>query len=114
MLPLRLLLSLMLAAIVAYTSVVIARHGIDFLSVFFADMAKMAWAGQFNLDFMGMLMLSALWVAWRHRFSAGGIALASLALVGGTPFLCVYLLVESARSGGDARAMLVGSRRHDR
>jgi hypothetical protein len=114
MLPLRLLLSLMLAVIVAYTSVVIARHGMDLLAVFFGDMAKMGWAGQFNLDFMGMLMLSALWVAWRHRFSAGGIALASLAFFGGAPFLCVYLLIESARSGGDARAMLLGPRRHDR
>ena len=114
MLPLRLLLSLMLAVIVAYTSVVITRHGMDFLAVFFGDMAKMGWAGQFNLDFMGMLMLSALWVAWRHRFSAGGIALASLAIFGGAPFLCVYLLIESTRSGGDARAMLLGPRRHDR
>ena len=114
MLPLRLLLSLMLAVIVAYTSVVIARHGMDFLAVFFGDMAKMGWAGQFNLDFMGMLMLSALWVAWRHRFSAGGIALALLAFLGGTPFLCVYLMIESVRSGGNARAMLLGPRRHDR
>jgi len=114
MLPLRLLLSLMLAVIVAYTSVVIARHGMDFLGVFFGDMAKMGWAGQFNLDFMGMLMLSALWVAWRHRFSGGGIALALLAFFGGAPFLSVYLLIESVRSGGDARAMLLGPRRHDR
>jgi len=114
MLLLRLLLSLMLAVIVAYTSVVIARHGMDFLTVFFGDMAKMGWAGQFNLDFMGMLMLSALWVAWRHRFSAGGIALGLLAFLGGAPFLCVYLLIESARSSGDVRAMLLGPRRHDR
>jgi len=114
MLPLRLLLSLMLAVIVAYTSVVIAHHGMDFLAVFFGDMAKMGWAGQFNLDFMGMLMLSALWVAWRHRFSAGGIALGLLAFLGGAPFLCVYLLIESARSSGDVRAMLLGPRRHDR
>jgi hypothetical protein len=108
------MLSLMLVVVVAYTGVVIARHGLDLFSVFFADMAKMGWAGQFNLDFMGMLLLSALWVAWRHRFSAAGLALALLAFFGGTPFLCVYLLIESARSGGDVRALLLGPRRHDR
>ncbi len=58
MLPLRLLLSLMLAVIDAYTSVVIARYGLDLLAVFFGDMTKMGWAGQFNLDFMGMLIRS--------------------------------------------------------
>lgn len=114
MLPLRLLLSLMLVVIVAYTGTVIASHGMEFLAVFFGDMAGMGWAGQFNLDFMGMLILSALWVGWRHRFSAGGIVLALLALLGGTPFLCVYLLIESVRSGGDVRAMLLGRRLHDR
>ncbi len=114
MLPLRLMLSLMLVVLVAYTGVVMAGHGIDFMPVFFGDIAKMGWAGQFNLDFMGMLLFAALWLAWRHRFSAAGIVLALLALVGGTPFLCIYLLVQSTRSGGDVRALLLGSRLHDR
>ena len=114
MLLFRALLLAMLASLVAYTGVVIAHQGADFASVFFGDMARMSWAGQFNLDFMGMLVLSALWVAWRHRFSAGGIALAMLALVGGTLFLCVYLLVLTARSGGDVVAVLLGPRQRDR
>lgn len=113
MLPFRLLLCLMLAAVVAYTGIVVARHGLDFPSVFFGDMAGLGWAGQFNLDFMGMLVLSALWVAWRHRFSAGGLALAALALVAGTPFLCVYLLIQSRQGHGDVRALLLGPRRTD-
>jgi len=29
----------------------------------------MQWPGQFNLDFMCMLLLAGLWVSWRHRFS---------------------------------------------
>ena len=114
MLPLRLILSLMLVAVVAYTGVVIARHGPDLFPVFFGDIARMGWAGQFNLDFMCMLALSALWVAWRHRFSAAGLALALLAFIGGTPFLCIYLLIESTRSGGDMRALLLGLRQDDR
>ncbi len=114
MLILRLILSLTLLALVAYTGAVIARHGLDFLPVFFGDMAKMGWAGQFNADFMAMLTLSALWVAWRHRFSLGGLVLAVLAFLGGAPFLCVYLLAESRHAGGDVRALLLGPRLHDR
>lgn len=106
----RLFLCALLVVIVAYTGIVIARHGLGFLPLFFGDIARMGWAGQFNLDFLGLLMLSALWVAWRHRFSAGGLALGALALVAGTPFLCIYLLVHSVRHGGDVRALLLGTR----
>jgi hypothetical protein len=113
MLALCWLLSLLLVVVGAYTTVVIRRHGVDLLPLFFGDMARMGWAGQFNLDFMGMLLLSALWVAWRHRFGAAGLVLALLAFFGDTPFLCVYLLIESARADGDVRALLLGSRRHD-
>ncbi len=106
MLPFRLLLSALLVAIAAYTGVVIAHHGLDFLPLFFGDIARLGWAGQFNLDFMGLLLLAALWVAWRHRFGAGGLALGALVLLGGTPCLCVYLLVQSLRVRGDLRALL--------
>ncbi|MFO1394111.1 MAG: hypothetical protein U1F09_10165 [Steroidobacteraceae bacterium] len=110
----RFLLVLMLVTIVGYTSVVIANHGLGLIQVFFGDMAVMAWPGQFNLDFMFMLTLSGLWVAWKHRYGASGIALGLLALFGGSLFLSIYLLVESFRTGGDARAMLLGSRANDR
>jgi hypothetical protein len=111
---LRILLSLILVVVVAYTGVVIAHHGIGLLPVFFGDMAEVGWAGQFNLDFMFMLLFSALWVAWRHCFSAAGLALGVLAFFGGTPFLCVYLLFHSSRCAGDVRALLLGYRLHDR
>jgi len=41
-----------------YTAVVVSNHGMGLLQVFFRDMAKMGWPGQFNLDFMCLLMLS--------------------------------------------------------
>lgn len=66
----RVLLVAMWAAIFGYTAIVVANHGMGLLPVFFGDMAKMDWPGQFNLDFMCMLALSALWVAWRHHFSS--------------------------------------------
>ena len=109
----RTFLALIFTAIALYTGVVIARHGLNLLPVFFGDMARLTWPGQFNLDFMCMLALSALWVAWRHRFGATGIALGVVAFFGGALFLSVYLLVESIRAKGDARVMLLGPRGHD-
>jgi hypothetical protein len=107
----RILLIVLWAAIVGYTAVVIANHGMGLLNVFFGDMAAMGWPGQFNLDFMGMLTLSALWVAWRHRFSGAGLALAALAFFGGSLFLTTYLLVVSVQARGDMREMLLGKAR---
>jgi hypothetical protein len=46
-------------AISGYTVIVINNHGIGLLPVFFGDMAEMGWPGQFNLDFMCFLALSA-------------------------------------------------------
>lgn len=105
------LLVLMLAVLSVYTALVIASHGWDLLSVFFGDIAAMAWPGQFNLDFMGFLILSALWTAWRHNFSALGVALSVVAFFGGMAFLTIYLLVESFRAQGDFRAILLGPAR---
>lgn len=103
----RILLAVILVAIAGYTGLVIANHGMNLMPVFFGDMATMAWPGQFNLDFMCMLALSGLWVAWRHEFSPAGIGLGLLAFFGGAFFLSAYLLIVTAR-GQDARALLLG------
>ena len=105
------LLVAMFLVLSAYTGVVMARHGPDLLSVFFGDMGRLNWPGQFNLDFMFMLTFSAIWVAWRHRFSAGGLGLAVLAFFLGSSFLCVYLLIVSVQAKGSAREVLLGRAR---
>ncbi len=107
----RLTLSLILVAIVAYTVPVAANHGINLFPVFFGDIARMGWPGQFNLDFLGFLILSGLWLAWRHRFSPGGIALGVLGFFGGAPVLTAYLLVASYRSRGDWAVIMLGPER---
>jgi len=81
------------------------------LPVFFGDMAAMGWPGQFNLDFLCMLVLSGLWVAWRHRFSGLGIALGLLACFGGAFFLTAYLFVVSFAARGDMQELLLGKPR---
>ncbi len=100
-----------IVGITAYTSVTISNHGLNLLPVFFGDMASMAWPGQFNLDFFSFLCLGGLWLAWRHHFSLGGIALGLFIFAGGMPFLASYLIYHSFRSGGDIKIMLLGEGR---
>ena len=107
----RLFLVAVFVVIAGYTLVVIANHGLNLLPVFFGDMAKMQWPGQFNLDFMCMLLLAGLWVSWRHQFSMAGVVLGLVAVFGGALFLSAYLLVEIFRTKGDMRKLLLGAAR---
>lgn len=92
-----------IVVLAAYTSVVIAQHGWNLLPVFFGDMAKMGWPGQFNLDFFGFLLMTGLWMAWRHDFRPVGLLLAPVAVFGGIPFLSAYLLIASLRDAATWR-----------
>ena len=107
----RIYLGFVVAALGAYTAIVGAQHGWNLLPIFFADIAAMTWAGQFNCDFMGLLSLSALWLAWRHQFSPGGLALGVLGFFGGMMVLAPYLLWASVRANGDVRELLLGPAR---
>ena len=107
----RVLLIAIFAIVLGYTGVVIANHGMGLINIFFGDMAAMGWPGQFNLDFLFMLTLSAIWVAWRHQFSIAGLLLGLLAFFGGSLFLSTYLLVLSWLTRGDLKQILVGTRR---
>jgi hypothetical protein len=104
-------LVLILVVVGAYTALVIRDHGMTLYPQFFGDMTKLGWPGQFNLDFLFMLSLSGLWVAWRNRFSAAGLALGFAAFNLGAPFLAGYLLWLLSRTNGDVRAVLVDSER---
>lgn len=107
----RLFLASYLIAITGYTAVTVTGHGFNLIPVFFGDMAKMGWAGQFNFDFMGFLALSGIWVAWRHGFRPAGLMLGLVAFFGGMMFLSLYLLVESYRTRGNIAALLLGPER---
>lgn len=110
----RVFLSAIIVAVGGYTAIVVANHGMGLYPVFFGDMADMTWRGQFNLDFLCFLMMSGVWVAWRHEFSAVGLILGFAAFNLGAPFLAAYLLVESYRNKGDSAALLLGSARASR
>jgi hypothetical protein len=109
--PLRAYLVLALVGLSAYTLAVGLEHGWNLLPVFFADIAKISWPGQFNVDFMGFLGLSAIWVAWRHGFTWRGIALGVVAFFGGMMFLAAYMLWACSRAGDDPGVLLLGEER---
>lgn len=107
----RIFLVVIFLIIAGYTGVVVSNYGMGLLPIFFGDMAKVEWPGQFNLDFMCMLSLSGLWISWRHKFSAIGIILGIIAFFGGALFLSAYLFVESFRVRGDMKALMLGQDR---
>ena len=107
----RIVLIAILTIITAYTAATVAAHGWNFFPIYFADVAAMEWRGQFDVDFSSFLILSALWVMWRHHFSGGGILLGLIASIGGMLFLGTYLLIVSFQVKGDMKALLLGERR---
>ena len=96
------------AILAGYTAVVISRHGLGLLPIFFGDIGKIGWPGQFNLDFLCFLDLSAGWTAWRNAFSVSGLLLALLAFFGGAGFLLPYLFFLTFRERGNIARVLTG------
>jgi hypothetical protein len=107
----RVYLIAIIVAVIGYTLPVVATHGLDLVPIFFGDIAKMGWPGQFNVDFLSFLMLGGLWLAWRHHFTLAGIALGLFIFAGGMPFLASYLLFHSFKTNGDMKALLLGEQR---
>jgi hypothetical protein len=103
-----LMLFCMLLVLAGYTGVVIGAHGLNLLPVFFGDIAKMEWPGQFNLDFLTLLTLSASWTVWRNAFTAKAWGLAVLAFFLGGAFLMTYLLWLYRKHGGNWNIILMG------
>ncbi|HEX2591428.1 MAG TPA: hypothetical protein VHL34_08020 [Rhizomicrobium sp.] len=100
-----------IVAILAYTIPVGLNHGWNFMATALADLAVMDWRGQFDIDFLFLLSLAGIWLAWRHEFSAAGLFLGVFTFFGGMPFLSVYLLYAISKNGGDMRKVLLGERR---
>lgn len=111
MVAFRILLACHIVVILLYTGIVGSNHGWNLMPIFFGDMMAMTWPGQFNMDFMCFLTLSATWLAWRHHFSPGGLVLGAFGLVGGIMLLAPYLLITSFLANGDIKEILLGKSR---
>ncbi|MBF9152344.1 hypothetical protein [Novosphingobium jiangmenense] len=109
MVALRAFLLLWLSLMVAYTVMVVAGHGLDFLSPFSAAVARFGWEGQFSLDLAGFLILTAIWIAWRHGMSAIGVPIAVLMVSAGMIGVSLYLLLASVAARGDVKVLLLGA-----
>ncbi len=105
---LRFVLMALFTAIFAYTVYTVSVYGWTLIPIFLGDLFSGTWRGQFNLDFLTYLWLSALWIAWRGGFTGGAIAIALAASVLGMIFFAPYVLYLTAQSGGDMRKLLLG------
>lgn len=107
----RILLVILTISIIAITGIVAANHGLNLIIVFIENITSLTWSGQFNFDFMCYLILSALWIMWRHNFSPVGIILGLIASVAGIMFFAPYLLFASFKSQGNMKTILLGNNR---
>ena len=107
----RTLLVFMFVGIVAYTLIAGINHGWNLFPLFFEEIAAITWPGQFNFDFTCFLLLSGSWIAWRHHFSPGGIALGLIGTVGGIMVVAPYLLFATFQANGNMGVLLLGKKR---
>ncbi|MDD3765342.1 MAG: hypothetical protein PHP86_18765 [Nevskiales bacterium] len=107
---LRAFLLLATVAIFGVTFIAVEAQGYNWPAVYFGDLIAADWRSQFNTDFLIHLFLLALWIAWRHRFSGIGFVFGFFSIFWGGMFTFPYLLVETYRARGDARAILLGAR----
>ena len=106
----RLCLAIMGLGLAVYSGFVIAEHGPNFVPFYFADLGRVGWPGQFDLDFTILIVLAATWIVWRERGSVTSIVLAILLVPFVSMLLTSYLLYLSWRERGDIVRMLVGDR----
>lgn len=104
------LLIIQTLGLLVYTLIAIQNDGINFFARAQEFIMSLRWAGQFALDFNCYLMLSALWIAWRSKFSVRSIGFAIVAMILGIIVFAPYLLYLITNEGGDLNKVLLGQR----
>jgi hypothetical protein len=107
---LKALLIIQTIGLVGYTVIAMQHDGINFLARAQQFVTSMTWMGQFTLDFQCYLILSALWIAWRNRFSAYSMLIAIVAMVLGIIVFAPYVLYLLSKHEGDLKRVLLGVR----
>lgn len=105
------LLGAMCVILTVYTALAVSNEGVNLFANTLPSIPEFGWPGQFYADFVTYLILSGLWVAWRHEFSASGIILGVLASQLGIIFLSIYLLLAINKANGDMSEVLLGPNR---
>lgn len=110
MLILKTLLAVLWIAVLVVTVQAIGSQGLNAAGdIFFADLTSGAWHAQFAADFAGHLLLIAIWVAWRHKFSIAGVIFSVLCVLGGGLFSFMYILVTCIQAKADMKKLLLGA-----
>ncbi len=110
MLGLRIILLLVWCVLVYVTVLALSGSGLAAAGdIFASDLAAAGWRAQFNVDLLSHMLLLAVWVAWRRKFSLSGLMLGVLCIMGGL-YSLVYIVVLSIYHKGDVKALLLGER----
>lgn len=102
------LLLLQTFGVLAYTVIAIKNDGANVFLRAQEFVQSLTWIGQFSLDFSCYLTLSALWIAWRNKYSGRAVAFAIAALILGIIVFAPYVLYLLAREKGDLKRVLIG------
>jgi hypothetical protein len=104
------LLVVQTVGLLIYTIIAIQNDGANFLTRAQEFVTSMTWMGQFALDFQCYLILSALWIAWRNKFSFNSVMIAIIAMILGIIVFAPYLLYLLFKEKGDLKEVLIGKR----
>jgi hypothetical protein len=104
------LLIIQTLGLLIYTIIAIQNDGGNFLARAIEFATSLTWMGQFALDFQCYLILSALWVAWRNKFSINSIVISVVAMILGIIVFAPYLLYLLSKEKGDLKRVLIGNR----
>lgn len=106
-----LLLALAWVVLAGVTGAALVEPGLwEGIATFVGDLGH-PWRAQFNSDLAVHALLAGTWIAWRHRWSATGIACGVAAVLLGAVFTLAYVLVALLRADGDVTEVLLG--KHD-
>jgi hypothetical protein len=104
------LLVIQALALLAYTFYVGSINGWGFLDAVIQNVRGFDWNGQFTLDFSCYLVLSALWIMWRNKFSIASVIVGLIAMLMGIVVFAPYLLYLLIKEDGDLKRILIGDR----
>jgi hypothetical protein len=107
---LRGLLIVQTLTVLIYTFLAFKNEGSNLFGVFLSNIQSLTWNGQFNLDFSCYLVLSALWIMWRNKFTSSSILIAVVAMIIGIIIFAPYLFWLLITENGDLKRVIVGER----
>ncbi|MCU0375109.1 MAG: hypothetical protein MUF24_07360 [Chitinophagaceae bacterium] len=105
---LKALLVVQIILLLIATIAAVQQQGWNLFPIFIENVKALNWNGQFNLDFSCYLLLSGLWIMWRHRFAPSAVIGGAFAMVAGILAFAPYLLYLLFAEKGNLVKVLLG------